>query len=220
MTFAPLAMTPTPLSRTGHVVESLRGSILRGDLAAGQPLIESELAAAFGMSKTPVREALKALSGLGLVTMSEYRGAVVRSVDADMAGQVFGVRLLLEPQAVAMSVRAGIDADAAADALRRASEATDAAERSRANRDFHRITFSSCGNPLLISILDGLRDQTSLITVTAWRAGGTWRSEADEHQEILAAIEAGDAERAQELDHAHISSFAEQAIEKLGSIDD
>ena len=68
-------------SRTGLVVEALRRSILTGELPAGQALVETELARRFGISKTPVREALKTLVGAGLVTMSEYKGATVRVVD-------------------------------------------------------------------------------------------------------------------------------------------
>ncbi|WP_258028994.1 GntR family transcriptional regulator, partial [Streptomyces fradiae] len=58
-----------------------------------------ELAARFGVSKTPVREALKTLAGTGLVVMSQYKGVTVRTVDAAMAREVYDVRLLLEPEA-------------------------------------------------------------------------------------------------------------------------
>jgi DNA-binding GntR family transcriptional regulator len=202
-------------SRTGLVVEALRRSILTGELPAGQPLVETELARRFGISKTPVREALKTLVGAGLVTMSEYKGATVRVVDEEMARSVFDVRSLLEPVAVARTVDRGLDLDLAQDALDRASSAKDEAERSLANRDFHQLLYSNCGNPVLMDMLDGLREQTALISVNAWIQQPSWETEAAEHAEILAAARNGDAGRAAELVLNHIRSFEVRAVGQI-----
>lgn len=202
-------------SRTGLVVEALRRSILTGKLPAGQPLVETELARRFGISKTPVREALKTLVGAGLVTMSEYKGATVRVVDEEMARSVFDVRSLLEPVAVARTVDRGLDLDLAQDALDRASSAKDEAERSLANRDFHQLLYSNCGNPVLMDMLDGLREQTALISVNAWIQQPSWETEAAEHAEILAAARNGDAGRAAELVLNHIRSFEVRAVGQI-----
>jgi DNA-binding GntR family transcriptional regulator len=202
-------------SRTGLVVEALRRSILTGELPAGQALVETELARRFGISKTPVREALKTLVGAGLVTMSEYKGATVRVVDEEMARSVFDVRTLLEPVAVARTVERGLDLDLAQDALDRASSAKDEAERSLANRDFHQLLYSNCGNPVLMNMLDGLREQTALISVNAWIQQPSWETEAAEHAEILAAARNGDAGRAAELVLNHIRSFEVRAVGQI-----
>jgi DNA-binding GntR family transcriptional regulator len=202
-------------SRTGLVVEALRRSILTGELPAGQALVETELARRFGISKTPVREALKTLVGAGLVTMSEYKGATVRVVDEEMARSVFDVRSLLEPVAVARTVERGLDLDLAQDALDRASSAKDEAERSLANRDFHQLLYSNCGNPVLMNMLDGLREQTALISVNAWIQQPSWETEAAEHAEILAAARNGDAGRAAELVLNHIRSFEVRAVGQI-----
>lgn len=96
---------PTPIpSRTQYVLETIKHGILTGQLKPGQALVETELAAQFGVSKTPVREALKTLAGTGLVVMSQYKGVTVRTVDAEMARQVYDVRLLLEPEALRRTV--------------------------------------------------------------------------------------------------------------------
>ena len=202
-------------SRTGLVVEALRRSILTGELPAGQALVETELARRFGISKTPVREALKTLVGAGLVTMSEYKGATVRVVDEEMARSVFDVRSLLEPVAVARTVERGLDLDLAQEALDRASSARDEAERSLANRDFHQLLYSNCGNPVLMDMLDGLREQTALISVNAWIQQPSWETEAAEHAEILAAARNGDAGRAAELVLNHIRSFEVRAVGQI-----
>lgn len=202
-------------SRTALVAEALRRSILTGELAAGQPLVETDLARRFGISKTPVREALKTLVGAGLVTMSEYKGAVVRVVDETMATNVFDVRTLLEPVAVARTVENGLDVDRAQNALDRAAAATDEAERSLANRDFHQLLYSNCGNDILIDMLNGLREQTALITVNTWTQKPSWEHEATEHAEILAAARAGDSGLAAELVLNHIRRFEARAIGQI-----
>src|SRR2546430_1178294 len=146
-----------PASRTEFVLATVRQMILTGELAPGQQLVETDLAELFGVSKTPVREALKTLAGSGLVTMSQFKGASVRIVDADMAFAVYDLRLALEPAAVARAVRAGADFEKASDALENAGRARSDADRSMANRDFHRGLYAGCGNPLMVQTLDGLR---------------------------------------------------------------
>jgi DNA-binding GntR family transcriptional regulator len=174
-----------------------------------------------GVSKTPVREALKTLAGAGLVTMNQYKGAAVRVVDDEQARHVYDARLLLEPEAVARAVTAGHDWTRARAALARASAASgdvarDQAERSLANRDFHRELYAGCGNPLLVQMLDDLRDQTALVSAAAWRhepdwlPSPSWEAEADEHRLILAAAEAGHAQQAADLVRSHITSFTQR----------
>src|SRR5215469_18551517 len=91
-------------SRTVAVLEAIRRAILAGELKPGQALVETDLADRLGVSKTPVREALKTLAGAGLVTMSPYKGATVRMVDDVLAHSVYDIRVLLEPEAVRRSV--------------------------------------------------------------------------------------------------------------------
>ncbi len=210
-------------SRTEAVLAAIRHAILAGEMRPGQSLVEADLAQRLGVSKTPVREALKTLAGSGLVTMSPYRGAAVRTIDAATAAALYDLRLLLEPEAVRRSVAAGGDWDVAGAALARSGAATGDAERSLANREFHRALYAGCGNPLLVQALDELRDQTALVSAAAWQqaagaaaapgaASGAdvpgWQREAGEHRAILAAARAGDADRAQHLLRDHIGQFA------------
>lgn len=206
-----LAPVPVP-SRTQYVMEHLTHAILTGQLPPGQPLVETELAARFGVSKTPVREALKTLAGRGLVVMSEYKGATVRTVDASMARSVYDVRLLLEPEALRRTVTAKADLAGARAALERADAAADRADRSLANRDFHRALYLPCGNPLLTRMLDDLRDQAALVSTVAWEAVPSWEHEAAEHREILARALDGDADGAARLLRDHIEGFVRRAF--------
>ncbi|MBZ3902890.1 GntR family transcriptional regulator [Streptomyces brasiliscabiei] len=208
-----MTSVPTPIpSRTQFVLEGIKHRILTGQLTPGQALVETELAAQFGVSKTPVREALKTLAGTGLVVMNQYKGVTVRMVDADMAREVYDVRLLLEPEALRRSVRRDVPWDAASAALTRADEASDTAERSLANREFHRALYVPCGNPLLGRMLDEVRDQAALVSAVAWAADPSWEREAAEHREILRLALDGDADGAAAALYAHIASFVERAF--------
>ena len=194
-------------SRTEAVLEAIKHAILTGELKPGQPLVETELAAKLGVSKTPVREALKTLAGTGLVTMSPYKGGAVRDMDRAHARCIYDMRLLLEPVAAGRTVAARGDWSAARRALDAADQSADAADRSLANRVFHREMYLGCGNPLLVRTLDDLRDQTALVSAAAWARRPSWEREAAEHRAILAAAESGDSDAARNLMRSHISSF-------------
>jgi DNA-binding GntR family transcriptional regulator len=197
-------------SRTEAVLEAVKHAILAGELKPGQSLVETELAQLLGVSKTPVREALKTLAGAGLVTMSPYRGATVREIDLGTAAAIYDLRLLVEPEAVGRAVRAAAAADhwaQARAALDASAAAGDQAQRSLANRDFHRALYLGCGNSLIVKVLDDLRDQTALVSALSWQQAPSWEQEAAQHRAILAAAQAGDAERAAGLLREHIAGF-------------
>ena len=210
-------------SRTEAVLDAVKRAILAGELRPGQSLVETELAQLLGVSKTPVREALKTLAGAGLVTMSAYRGATVRAIDPASAAAIYDLRLLLEPEAVRRAVGRGAPeagpiqpspaqaswAGARA-ALEASAAATDQAQRSLANREFHRTLYLACGNSLLVKTLDDLRDQTALVSALSWEQAPSWQQEAAEHQAILAAARRGAATEAAALLRAHIAGFADR----------
>jgi DNA-binding GntR family transcriptional regulator len=125
---------------------------------------------------------------------------------------VYEVRLLLEPWAVARTARGRGARPAGPEAARVALEqakglldGTDRAALSLANREFHRALYSTCGNDLVTARLDDLQDLTALGTVSVlWQRWPTWREEYSEHEEILAAVEAGAAAQAERLVRGHI----------------
>jgi DNA-binding GntR family transcriptional regulator len=209
-----------PASRTDFVLESIKAAILSGQLRPGQALVEAELAASLVVSKTPVREALKTLAGSGLVVMSPYKGASIRIVDAELARSVYEVRTLVEAEAVRRAVERKADFTDARAALAEAELAAadadaDQSGMSLINRRFHRAMYAGCGNPLMIKILDDLRDQTALITVAGWGIRPTWTTELLEHRAALEAAEAGKASKAAEIIRKHIKTFAERVVRGL-----
>ncbi|WP_260406666.1 GntR family transcriptional regulator [Microbacterium sp. G2-8] len=204
------AFPASPPSRTEFALQTIKQRILSGQFAPGEALVESELAHELAMSKTPVREALKTLETSGLVVVQPYIGVRVRSLSQADAIAIYETRLLLEPEAVRRSVARGVDSARARTALEEAQLASDAPTRSLANRAFHASLWAGAHNAVLTGILEGLRDQTALAAVGTWSRDPSWRGEADEHDRILAAVEAADADRAAELTRRHIAGFLER----------
>src|SRR5262245_41135034 len=93
-----------PISRGDRVREALLEAILDGRLRQGAPLVERELSTWLGVSKTPIREALKQLRSSGLVVSNSYQGMSVRTLDAETVRDVSGARAVVEPEAVRQAV--------------------------------------------------------------------------------------------------------------------
>ncbi len=202
---SPVARSTT---RTDLVADAIRTAILSGRLAQGETLVERRLAERLGVSKTPVREALIGLAATGLVVIGPNRGVTVRVVGRADLRKAYEVRLLLEPWAIGRTAASGPAADGARAALAEARAllaGTDTAALSLANRRFHRELYARCGNELVVAQLDTLQDLAALGSVTVlWRDRPTWPEEHEEHETVLAAVEAGDAALAERLTRRHI----------------
>lgn len=199
-----------PLSRADLAVDAIRAAILGGVIAPGQQLVERTLAAKLGVSKTPVREALRSLESSGLLESHPVRGVVVRRVDAKLVEDLYDFRLLVEPTAVQLSVPhqdvARLQqARRTLDEAHRLGEQEDLPELSSINRSFHEMLYERCPNDLLKSGLNGIRDQLALVAASGWRAEPSWDLERQEHLEILEAAADGKADRAGKLTHRHIA---------------
>lgn len=209
-----------PASRIDVVMAEIREAILTRRFKPGEPLVEADLARSFGVSKTPVREALKTLASSGLVTFVPYKGASVTAVDERFIGDVYDLRLLLEPEGVRRST---VNADAASlesaasllDDAHAAGESGDWARLSMLNRRFHEALYAHCGNRLLIEVLDNLRDRAALVSVVGWEAAPTWRLELSEHRRVLEAVELRDADAAAGMVEAHLKGFLERVLSSL-----
>ncbi|WP_142053030.1 GntR family transcriptional regulator [Pseudonocardia kunmingensis] len=196
-------------TRSDLVAASIKSAILSGRLQPDEVLVERRLAEQLGVSKTPVREALIALTSSGLLTPTRNRGIAVRRLRAEDVQRIYEMRMLVEPWAAAQV--AGGDRFDAAEARRaledaaRFLEADDHGGLSMANRRFHRCLYSTCPNELAVRTLDDLQDLTALGTVSLlWEQWPTWRDEAQEHHEILAAVEGGQADATERLVRGHI----------------
>ena len=212
-------MQPRFGSRGDVIVNEIKKAILSGRYKAGSALTEKAIAEELGTSKTPVRDALKVLSGTGLVTSSSHRGTAVRSVDAPMALAVCDLRLLLEPEAVRRTVLGGLDAgfNAAVERMVSAEDGDDVYERSLANRAFHRHLYAGCANAALVGVLDELTDVNALISVTVWEHVGSWVGEAAEHRKMAKDALAGRVDATAGRLRRHIEQFQRRVVQALGS---
>jgi GntR family transcriptional repressor for pyruvate dehydrogenase complex len=220
-----------------QIIEQIEGSILSGELKAGDQLpAERELAVKFGVSRTAVREAVKALREKGLVEAFSGRGtfitngtsqAIRQSLDLMMKiGQPDGglhlaeMRLILEPGIAALAATRVEEQHLTA--MREAIAVMDAARQDpdafiEADLDFHLALAEAAANPMILSLLDSivglLREQRLRIFNVQ---GGPERGQFH-HRRILAAIESRDAEKARQAMHAHLEQVREDSQVSSGA---
>lgn len=205
--------------RTAHeyVRDSLRHAILRGTLAGGVRLVQSDLAAELGVSTTPVREALRDLASEGLVQLDAHRSATVKQLTWAELQEVQELCRLLEPEATRRAVKACSPAT-----LARAEVLADEMDAERAdpgrwadlNRRFHAALMADVRGTRLVAILDGLRDAVAPYVGLSLQAHDNQLDQANrEHRELLDAFRAGDGERAAALSVRHLALTA-QVLER------
>ncbi len=193
--------------------EKLRGQILSGERVHGERLTEVEVAEELGISRTPVREALRRLAAEGLVDVSLNRGAsVARWGSADLQ-EIFDLRTILESDAAKRATtRAGSEVIAVLDELCQKMEEIFAnldgisSLRSLAelNRRFHSTIIEAADSPRLSSIIDSLTHVPVVMqTFTQYSPHALARS-LQHHREIVDAMRARDASWAESVMRAHI----------------
>lgn len=187
----------------------LLDAIDRGDFAPGARLVESELAARYGVSRTPVREALSRLETQGVVARHPRGGAVVAALDYDQLGELYAVRAVTEGFAARMAARHAAPAEIA---LLQEMVATDrlhlddAEALSKANRLFHRQLHRASHNRYLVQMLDAMRRSLALLSSTTLAWPGRGAQSVEEHTRIVAAIAARDEEGAEMAARLHIEN--------------
>lgn len=191
------------------VANALRAAVISGELKPGEVYSAPTLGARFGVSATPVREAMLDLVREGLVISLRNKGFRVTEVsDADL-DDVAAVRQLIEPP----TIRDVVATIPAADypRLRRlaedivvAAEAGDLIAYIEADRVFHVTLLAYSGNQKLVDVVSDLRSQTRLLGLTPLVESGRLVPSATEHHELLDLVEAGDGEGAEQLMRRHI----------------
>jgi DNA-binding GntR family transcriptional regulator len=201
------------LARTlsGAIVDRLRQDILGGAYAPGAQLKQDMLAAAFGVSRIPVREALLQLEAEGLVRIQPHRGAVVTPIAVEEIADVFDLRALLEVRLLRSSVPR-LTADHVAEirriqrAFAAAISAGDAARWGRLNADFHLALYAAANQPRTLAIVAGLLQVSERHTRLQLSGAPAWRRAEAEHAELVALCAARDTEAAVALMVRHIES--------------
>lgn len=197
------------------VCDVLREAILRGDFEQGERLVQSELANALGVSRMPIREALRKLESEGLVTLEPHRGAIVRSVKVEDVIEIYGLRSQMEKMAVELSVdRLTSDDIQKLEAFVIQMESSKGVDEFvQANIEFHRLLINRCPWKRLLSFVgtlwNGFPQQTPHIL------GGQIETSNQEHRAILLAIKAKDKVKVSHLVEEHIRRTGEKLVQSL-----
>jgi DNA-binding GntR family transcriptional regulator len=185
------------------ILEAIDGGTYR----PGDRLVESELADRFGVSRTPIREALQRLETQSLLTR-DGRSLIVASLDHNQLAELYVVRGTLEGLAARLAARHATPEEVRV--LRDMLEAdralvNDPKALSRANRRFHKQIHLGSHNRFLVQQLDLVHRSMALLATTSLAAEGRSRDTLSEHEDIVRAIEAGDGDAADLALRDHIS---------------
>ncbi|WPB56664.1 GntR family transcriptional regulator [Xylophilus sp. GOD-11R] len=213
MSLTTLPGLPRARTRTESLRLQLEQDILSGLLKPGQKLDEEELAERFGMSRTPVREAIKALSSTGLLEVRQHQGAYVASLTLESIGEMIEVMSVIEVACAEMAARRHNAADRAAIAQARGDcEATleplDPAGFYAANVRFHDAIYSAAHNGYLLRQARALRVRLEPFRRQISYHEGSIQKSLREHTAIVEAIFAMDPEAARRAMGGHIAALA------------
>ena len=191
--------------------------IVRLDLAPGDVIREDELQTTLGLGRTPIREALQRLVRDQFVTVIPRRGMFVSGVDVSELALLYETRAMLEPYAMRLACARGTQQhwDEMADELEQAAADSTPDELIAIDRRCREIVWEAADNRFLTATLDMLYAQSDRLWHLYLGDVADLHLMIQEHRDILAALRAGDADRAAELIEAHMRAFDEQIREAV-----
>jgi DNA-binding GntR family transcriptional regulator len=206
-------------SLTQQVVERLESDIIEGRLRPGQRLVETSLCEAWNISRSPVREALRILTGEGFLALIPRKGTFVSLLTRKEVEDIYHVRANLESLATFFTVRRGDPSvvkkmRAVQDALRAVVEREDATSYRALNLEFHNTVTDACGNEYLIRMLHSLEKHIQRYRFRTYPKRGFPELIAN-HERIIELVASGDAELAEKERKARILSNIPLLLEQF-----
>lgn len=211
--------TPAFQTRDEFAAHRLREAILLGHLKPGDKLDQNEIAELLGISRSPVRDALRTLAAEGLVEIIPHRGAAVAELSTDELDEIFLLRRILEGMAARLAVQSiGLAQIAELQAIvDEIDQTTDLDRWLELNRRFHHTLYQAADRPRLFSIVENLRNTTApyirLFIATAEHI----ESAQESHRRILQACVAGDVLAAERETQKHIEAVGAGVLEYFSS---
>lgn len=194
-------------SLADQAYDRFREGLRNGDLRPGQRVLEVELAERLGMSRTPVREAIRRLQAEGLIAHGPGGGLCVAHYDHAEVAELYGMREALEGTAARLAARrAGRPDILLLEALVAAEAALPPEAVAEHNRRFHRALHQAAHNRYLLRALAPIGDALLLLGPTTLAHPGRAAAARAEHARIVAAVAAGDADAAEAAARAHIAA--------------
>lgn len=202
------------------VFEALREAIIQGRLHPGERLMEIQLAEELGVSRTPVREAIRKLELEGLVLMIPRKGAYVSEISMKDIADVFEIRRALEGLAARLAAERATEQEI--ERLERAlvkiaeiAQAEDLDGAVALDTDFHEELMAASHNPRLSQLVSNLREQIQRFRLTSLSHPGRVKLAVEEHRKIVDAIASHDADLAQNLAYEHIENAENSLMEVI-----
>jgi len=199
------------------IARALAERIVTGALAPDAPVRQDHVAAEFGASHVPVREAFRKLEAQGLLVAEPRRGVRVAPLDPAAVVEVTGMRAVLEVLALrhAFPLLTDSDLEAARAAVVTAEASLSIAVWEQANRRFHRALVAPCGMQRLLAAVDDLHRASARYLFLTWR-DLDWQPRSDtEHEAILACLRAGEIEAGATMLHRHIVDAGHALVAQL-----
>lgn len=206
--FAPARIPDRP-SRTRQVFDELRMAIVHGELPPNSLYSVTELAGRFGVSRTPVREALIELASMGMVRFERNRGFRILESSARDIKEIFELRILLEVPAARMAAEKATPEDIAdlhaiLQAMRAAAQRQDEADFRRNDRSFHRSVLLLSGNRRLADFVETLRDLVLVRDATTVGRSESLDGLLAAHEHVFDYIKSGAGQESAEAMEAHL----------------
>lgn len=204
-----------PPTAQESVLATLRSDIATGVLAPGEQVVQDDLARRYGVSRVPIREALRILEAEGLLEYHPHRGYFVTELSVADLTEVYRIRELLEAEALSRVVSEIRDDDlddleVLLSEVERATAVGDVAAITEANRTFHFAMLQACGMPRLIRMIRLLWDATDAYRAVYFHEAANLERINAEHRQMMDALRARDAARlvAVQAEHRQQSASA------------
>jgi DNA-binding GntR family transcriptional regulator len=192
--------------------------VLEGDLRPGEILVESALGKRFGVSRTPIREALRMLEQDGVLERIN-RGIRVRQTSSEEVLEIYGVRAILEAAAARDAATRRTDYDLASldRIFTSMGEARSATPQDMAaiNRSFHRAIWQAAGNHTLADLLERLAVHLRRYPATTYLRSGRWEEALEEHRQLLEAVRGKDPDVAADLAEKHMRAARDVRLDMI-----
>ncbi|WIM81849.1 GntR family transcriptional regulator [Gallibacterium anatis] len=205
------------LTAADQAYDYVISSLTNGSMQPGMRVRETELAEAIGISRTPIREALNRLVNEGLVSNDPRRGLIITELDQNMVGELYEMRRVLESTAASLAARHATDVEifVLRTLMERDLTAQSTAEIAQNNKLFHQVLYKCAHNRYLLKTLQALQNSMLLLGESTLENKARAEDAQKEHEQIVAALEVRDPEKAAKMASDHISNAYKERLNKF-----
>jgi len=203
-----------------EVYEQIKNAIMEGKLKEGDRILESDIAEQIGISRAPVREAIRLLQQEGLVVTSPHRGTFISGLTVEDTREIFSLRSILEQFAVGLCINNLSQGDIETlykyvDLMRQAAIEEDVRKVAKYDSKFHELIYKKTHHKRLKEVMSLLNTPVRAFMATTNRLYANLEDVADGHVPIVEALTSKDAKHAAQVIEDHIKEVGEQLLEQM-----